>query len=361
MSMKQTRTSHRRALRFGVIAVAVAASAAGMSARSYAAGDHDPTITVTGACGSTQRIQFAPGTDHGTVSGTFCAGQDNRFVLRAGAGQTMTVSGIEPGTAFTVIAPDGTQLPGGPGETISYQLPATGDYTILHGPRRSEVTWFEFTVTIPPLGSGPACGTTQRIEFAPGTDHGTVGGAFCAGPDRRFVLWAGAGQTMTVSGIEPGTAFTVIAPDGTELPGGPGETISYQLPATGDYTILHGPRRSEVTSFEFTVTIPPLGGAPAPTRVQFPAGSFGTSFRDSVAGDSVDRFLLWAGAGHRMVVHVDAAADNATITIVAPDGTVLTSGQTQPVIDSLPATGDYLVEVHPSGGSATYQIGFWIR
>ena len=51
----------------------------------------------------------------------------------------MTATGIEAGTPFSVFAPDGTQLPGGPGETIAYQLPATGDYTILHGPRRSEV------------------------------------------------------------------------------------------------------------------------------------------------------------------------------------------------------------------------------
>jgi hypothetical protein len=40
---------------------------------------------------------------------------------------------------------------------------------------------------------------------------------------------------------------------------------------------------------------------------------------------------------------------------------VLSSGQTQPLIDSLPANGDYVVEVHPTGGSATYQISFWIR
>jgi hypothetical protein len=46
-----------------------------------------------------------------TVSGTFCEAEDNRFVLRAGA------------------------------------------YTIIHGPRRSEVATFEFTVTIPPLGA----------------------------------------------------------------------------------------------------------------------------------------------------------------------------------------------------------------
>ena len=110
------------------------------------------------------------------------------------------------------------------------------------------------------------------------------------------------------------------------------------------------------------MTIPPISGVPGqPTRVQFPAGTYGTSFRDSVAAGAIDRFTLRGGAGQSMAVHVDAAADNATLTITAPDGTVLTSGQTQPFVASLPADGDYLVEVHPSGGSATYQISFWIR
>ena len=144
MGMIATSRPHR--IRFGLAIALAALAMLGASAT------HAESPRTDGAtCGTTQRISFAPGTDHGTVRGSFCEGQDNRFVLRAAAGQTMTVSGIEAGTAFGVIAPDGSTLPGGPGETISYLLPSTGDYTILHGTRRSEVSTFEFTVTIPPL------------------------------------------------------------------------------------------------------------------------------------------------------------------------------------------------------------------
>ena len=74
------------------------------------------------------------------------------------------------------------------------------------------------------------------------------------------------------------------------------------------------------------MTIPPLG-ADSPARVEFPAGTFGTSFRDSVVSGGVRRYVLQGGAGQRMALHVDAADDNATITITAPDGNVLTSGE----------------------------------
>ena len=61
---------HFRAARFAALAV-VAASLA-WSTATVRAGDDD------------QRIQFAPGTDQGSVSGTFSEGAVDNFVLRAG-------------------------------------------------------------------------------------------------------------------------------------------------------------------------------------------------------------------------------------------------------------------------------------
>ena len=293
-------------------------------------------------------------------------GQTERYVLRAGAGQTMTIEvvGTDVPLSVGVFAPDGTELSIQPNSLFSGQLPATDDYIVTVGGAANFTIDQSYSLAVSiPAGTGNPCSTTaQRIRFAPGTDHATVSGTFCSGQDSRFVLRAGAGQTMTVSGIEGGTAFSVYAPDGTQLPGGPGETISYQLPATGDYTIVTGQRRSEVSTFSFTVTIPALATSTNAQRVQFPIGTFGTSLHGSVGGNATARYVLWAGAGHRMVVQIDPAADNATLTIIAPDGTVLSSGQTGPTIESLPADGDYIVEVHPTNGhSAEYQISFWIR
>lgn len=364
--MTNTPRTHARLGRVGIAVVALAT--VGWSTTAHAT---DPPSALRHPAepgpGQTERISFSPGTDNATRTGVLSPGQEDRYVLRAGAGQTMTVNVSSSDVALSagVYAPDGAELSVQPNSQFNGQLPSTGDYVVVVGGAANVTIDVSYTLTVRIPATPSTCGTTRRIQFAPGTDHATVSGSFCEGQDNRFVLRAAAGQTMTVSGIEAGTAFSVVAPDGSTLPGGPGEVISFALPASGDYTISHGPRRSEGSTFEFTVTIPRLGeGSPTPapaTRVQFPAGTFGTSLRDSVSAGDVDRFVLWAAAGHRMAIHVDAAADNATLTITAPDGTVLSSGQTQPTIERLPASGDYTVEVHPNGGSAAYQISFWIR
>ena len=121
------------------------------------------------------RISFAAGTDHATVTGTFRPGSFDTWVLRAGAGQSMTVQMDPPGLAASVgvFAPDGSPLPGGPGDVVTYSLPATGDYRIEVGGGRGDTSpTYSMTVTIPPL----AHNTTQRISFAAGADHATVHG-----------------------------------------------------------------------------------------------------------------------------------------------------------------------------------------
>ena len=60
-----------------------------------------------------------------------------------------------------------------------------------------------------------------------------------------------------------------------------------------------------------------------------------------------------------MAVQIDAAADNAVFSVFAPDGFGLAVDQVQSSL-VLPSSGDYLVEVHSTGGSADYEISFWI-
>jgi hypothetical protein len=97
---------------------------------------------------------------------------------------------------------------------------------------------------------------TQRIQFAPGTDNATVQGSTAPGTTDRWVLWAEAGQTMTVSfGPDEFAALTTLfGPDGDVVAawhtGG-----SATLPTTGDYVIEVG-NTGSTNDFTMTVRIP---------------------------------------------------------------------------------------------------------
>ena len=64
---------------------------------------------------------------------------------------------------------------------------------------------------------------------------------------------------MTVQ-IDPpglGASVGVFAPDGSPLPGGPGDVVTYSLPANGDYKIEIGGGRGDASpTYSMTVTIP---------------------------------------------------------------------------------------------------------
>jgi hypothetical protein len=184
------------------------------------------------APGGAERIQFAGGTDSAIVEGTFRAGQSDRYVLRASAGQEMTtvVKPPDSGAGVSVIAPDGSELPGGPGDTgniATHRLPVSGDYTIVVGGGSSGAYTLE--VIIPPL--------SRRIEFAPGTNNASLEDSVGT-TQNRYVLRGSTGQTMAVQidAAADNARFDVIAPDGTLL--AVFETQStVVLPSSGDYTV----------------------------------------------------------------------------------------------------------------------------
>ncbi len=347
----------RLALRLAaVLAAAVTLGWAGTAAADHSAVTASPRPADPGP-GQTERIRFAPGTDNATVSGTFDAGADDHYVLRARAGQSMTIAGSLGGLGLGVFAPDGSQLPGGPADSITYQLPASGDYTITIGPRRGEATTYSFTVTIPAPASG---GNAQRIRFAPGTDSATVQGTFREGQSDRYVLRAAAGQTMLVQ-LRPegtGAALGVFAPDGSELPSQPGVDTSIGLPATGDYTIVVGGARGDSSpTYTLTVRIPAADSA---MRIQFAPGSNTASLHADIAPATTDRYVLRAADGQTMTVHVAPLVHNITLSIFAPDGTALAEHLEQATVE-LPANGDYLVAVETTSSGGPYQITFWIN
>ena len=82
-----------------------------------------------------ERIQFAHGNDHATVHGSVTGSHHQDYVLGARAGQTMSVSLSNQGSAYFNILPPGSQdvaVYNGSidGDKASLRLPSSGDYTI---------------------------------------------------------------------------------------------------------------------------------------------------------------------------------------------------------------------------------------
>jgi hypothetical protein len=258
---------HRHARVTALVVTIVLAAGLASATGAVVAGDDD------------QRIEFAPGTDSGSVSGTFREGEVDNFTLRAAAGQTMFVS-VDPadaGASVAVFAPGGSKIAESPepGADFSVVLPVTGDYLITVGPGRAEVTAYTLTVRIPPLAplatttppastSPPPPDGASRVEFAPGTDRAVLRGSLVDDLTDRYVLRAAAGQSMTLTPVAP-LHVSVTAPDGSPLPGGPAETITFQLPLSGDYVVEILPGMSEQTAYSITVII--TAGAAAPAGV----------------------------------------------------------------------------------------------
>jgi hypothetical protein len=93
------------------------------------------------------------------------------------------------------------------------------------------------------LGAGlPAAQAGERIHFAHGSDNAAVHGSVTGSHHRDYVLGARAGQTMSVSLINQGSAYFNILPPGSQdvaifIGSRDGENASVRLPSDGDYTL----------------------------------------------------------------------------------------------------------------------------
>jgi hypothetical protein len=206
----------------------------------------------------------------------------------------------------------------------------------------------------------PGSEGAERIEFAPGTDSATVEGTFTEGQTDAYVLWAMAGQTMTIHFEPAGASIGVFAPDGSQLPGQPGVDFSAVLSTTGDYVIVVGGGRSDVApNYTFTVRIPASSGTPQ--RIQFAPGTDYGSVAGTLQTGSTDRYVLQAAAGQTMTVVAASVEQNAVVTVLAPDGTLMQPANVPVFVGDLPMTGDYVIEVSAAtGGASTYGLGVHI-
>ena len=186
-----------------------------------------------------------------------------------------------------------------------------------------------------------------------------MSGSLTDGVSDRYVLRAGSGRQLTISGLGS-LHVSVTAPDGSLLPGGPGDTVTFDLPQNGDYTVEIMPGMGEASTYDVTFTIPAPHHDPDPVRVEFPRGTFGTTVHDHVNGGQLDRYLLWAAPGRTMTVTLDSSRNAARFSILAPNGDVLAGEQTSAAV-SLPATGDYTVAIWSISGNPDYDVSFEIR
>jgi hypothetical protein len=153
-----------------------------------------PTVvdrTVTAPTGEVaEQISFASGSTTATVTGSLPPSVSDRYVLRAFAGQTVSVElSFSEGRAILVIwGADGTVLLTDHAEVSSFQrvLPTTQDYFIMVKGRPDGNTAYSMTVSIPAMSPG-----AERIEFAPGSSSATVKGRLDMSGSDEYVLRVG--------------------------------------------------------------------------------------------------------------------------------------------------------------------------
>lgn len=214
-----------------------------------------------------QRISFPAGGTTATIQGATAIPGSDRFVIRALAGQTMSVniSATQGGPAILIIyAADGNVLISDHAGATSWSgtLPTTQDYFIDTRSVGNAVVLFTLTVTIPPLGAEAPTPTPKRISFPSGGTTATVQSALAVNDIDRWVLGALAGQTMTVNtATTQGQVILIIwgVQDGNVLISDHAGATSWtgQLPSTEDYYIDVRSVGNVAANYTLQVTIPP--------------------------------------------------------------------------------------------------------
>ena len=108
---------------------------------------------LVSAEGITKRINFKRGKHSATVSGSVVRGDRDTYIVRAKAGQLMsvTINSRENNAVFQVKGPDGEYLQdageGDDAAEVTNVLPQDGDYKIVVGGTRGNAT-YRVTVSI---------------------------------------------------------------------------------------------------------------------------------------------------------------------------------------------------------------------
>ena len=207
------------------------------------------------------RIQFPPGGTTATVNGLVRPPDRPQYVLKALAGQEMTVQIISPGNlanfAITGVS-DGQPYKRLENEdrSFTFTLPATQDYLITVASAAGAV---DYSLTVTVVGSTPPPPTEPiRIRFAPGATSATVEGSLAAGAYQEYLVAARAGQQMTVDlyAAADNTLLAITGADGTPYKRGAvgGPSFTFTLPTSQDY-IISVIADGNATGYTLVVTI----------------------------------------------------------------------------------------------------------
>lgn len=101
-------------------------------------------------------------------------------------------------------------------------------------------------------------------------------------------------------------------------------------------------------------------------RIKFPRGRTSTVISNAVLREDIDQYLIGARAGQRMKVEITSVEGNAAFQIQRPSDKGMLQGATWEDDATrwngeLPETGDYVIEVAPTRGNATYRLKVEIR
>lgn len=221
-------------------------------------------LRVPAPAGGTQtnpvRISFPPGGVATTVRGTVVWPNQSCYVVRALAGQHMTVSVTSAAQVanFSLTSlRDNTPLKRLENEdrTWTATLPATGDYLICVATPAGTHS-YDLSVSIPPKSSDQA---PIRIRFPAGGTSATVTGAVTGVERQCYILRAMAGQVMTVTigSAADQASFSVVGADGSPLKRMEviGSFAMVRLPLTQDYTVCAGIADAAPTTVYYEMTI----------------------------------------------------------------------------------------------------------
>ena len=284
------------------------------------------TLSTAGNANTAQRIRFTSGATSATVMGTLAASESDVYVLRALAGQTMSVNlTFTEGQAILIVwGEDGNVLLTDHAETSSFEgvLPTTEDYYIqVHG-RPDGNTSYTMTVTIPAIPP-----EVRRITFATGSTSTTLTGQLKAAESHQYVLRALSGQSLSLNLTFPeGEAILVVwGADGDVLLSDHAEASSFErvLPTTQDYYIQVKGRSDGNTSYRMTVTVPPV--STGVQRIVFPSGSSSATVTDQLNASGSRQYVLRASAAQTLNIDTTFSEGQAILVVWGVDGDVLLS------------------------------------
>jgi subtilisin family serine protease len=332
---------------------------------SATAGATTRTRTISGV--ATAVYSISPGGPTVTIT-TSVPDENARLKFDGQAGQRVSLK-LAPVTISTsyvsILKPDGTPLAANVfvssfgGFVDTQTLPVAGSYRIL----------------VDPQGTATGSMTLTLYEVSPDATGAIMPGgspitttAATPGQNARLTFDAQAGQrvSLNLTGVTISNSYvSFLKPDGTTL--GSSTYVSQfggfldtrALPSAGTYTILVDPQAAATGSMTLILyNVPPDAGGTIAFGGSSPTVTMSTPGQNATV-------TFDGQAGQRASVKLDTTVSSAYVSLLNPDGSVLTPntyvGPSGGFLDpkALPASGTYRILIDPQGavtGSMTLTL-----